>query len=713
MSNQLYRRLFGKPSPTAAPTGTAKLPSAPLRRFTYGQLRRATSDFAPSRKLGQGGFGPVFRGLLPSGREVAVKVMDSCGSLQGDREFHNELALAARLLPLPSPDRRSVVVPFGYCFDEGGGGGGGENTCLRWWKRKVKAATGDDSDSDDDGGLRRRGRVMLVYDLMHHGSVQDALLDRRCPELVLEWACRFAVAVDIARGLRFLHAVCDPPVVHGDIKPSNILLDSDLSAKIADFGLAHVLADDTPEDVATAAAAAVVVVDTIEPVEKKEKNKDLVVPLGGEEDAASSLVLMAETEESITTAGFEGTGAAPDATNGIVMAEKSPDIQDDEGIGKSLEGDELTSTSMDVASTSEANGGYDRMSVDSARETGASSSRKGAWKKSGGGGMFYGKTVFGGGGKDYVMEWIKSEIKERQERNWTAASKPDCSMRTVGRLDRKKVQRRSEWWSNLDEDGQIKKKKNRPAREWWREEFCEELTKKQEKKRTTSATSQTSTSGGDERHWWEKDENCALPPQRKKKKNWSRSNHGGKERGMDDLSGEIWTSGVGRRSSRDWAGGGEVPKSGGTVSSTPSMRGTVCYVAPEYGGGGPPSEKCDIYSFGVLLLVLISGRRPLQVIASPISEFERANLISWARHLARSRRLLDLVDPALREMDTDQVLLCIKVALLCIQRSPARRPSIVEIIGMLTGQSEPPHLPMEFSPSPPGGYSFKSRKKTR
>lgn len=189
-------------------------------------------------------------------------------------------------------------------------------------------------------------------------------------------------------------------------------------------------------------------------------------------------------------------------------------------------------------------------------------------------------------------------------------------------------------------------------------------------------------------------------------KSWSRRSSNG------NGSIDWWIDGV-RRSSRDWASGEFVPKSGGAVSSTPSMRGTVCYVAPEYGGGGPLSEKCDIYSFGVLLLVLISGRRPLQVTASPMSEFEKASLISWARHLARVGRLLDLVDPALRDVNRDQALRCITVALLCIQRSPSRRPSSEEVLEMLSGEGEPPNLPVEFSPSPPGGFRFRSRKKGR
>ncbi|KAK2650497.1 hypothetical protein Ddye_017986 [Dipteronia dyeriana] len=141
------------------------------------------------------------------------------------------------------------------------------------------------------------------------------------------------------------------------------------------------------------------------------------------------------------------------------------------------------------------------------------------------------------------------------------------------------------------------------------------------------------------------------------------------------------------------------------------MRGTVCYIAPEYGGGGLLSEKCDVYSFGVLILVLISGRRPLQVTASPMSEFERANLISWARQLAYNGKLLELVDTSIHSIDKDQALLCITIALLCLQRSPTKRPTMKEIVGMLSGEAEPPHLPFEFSPSPPSNFPFKSRKK--
>lgn len=96
-----------------------------------------------------------------------------------------------------------------------------------------------------------------------------------------------------------------------------------------------------------------------------------------------------------------------------------------------------------------------------------------------------------------------------------------------------------------------------------------------------------------------------------------------------------------------------------------------------------------------------------------MSEFERANLISWARQLACNGKLIDLVDPSIQSLDRDQAIVCITIALLCLQRSPAKRPTMKEIVGMLTGESDPPHLPFEFSPSPPSNIPFKSRKKPR
>ncbi|KAJ6400454.1 hypothetical protein OIU84_015994 [Salix udensis] len=489
------------------------------RYYSYSLLRRATSSFAPSNRLGHGGFGSVYKATLPNpNQHLAVKLMDQNGSLQGEREFHNERSIASCL------DCPNIVSLLGYSYS-------------------------------------RKKKLILVYELMENRSLQEALFDRKCEEL-MNWKVRFDLVIGVAKGLEYLHHFCNPPVIHGDIKPSNILLDSLFNAKIGDFGLARLKIEESNGV-----------------VEKKE---------GLGEDNGSIL----EETESV------GSGCGESGIIAVGGVERSPESF---GVGV-LDSDaspEMVSPEVEVDKGSVSEAGFDKMSDN-------------------GGGSESGRV------KDYVMEWIGSEInKERPKQEWNV--------------------------------GRIKKEKSRKPREWWKEEFCEELTKK--KKRGLD-----SSNSGD--LWWQKDDDLV---QERRKKRRSKGSRGSIDWWMDGFSGEFRH---GRRNSQDWASG-EIPKSGG-ISSTPSMRGTVCYIAPEYGGGGLLSEKCDVYSFGVLLLVVVSGRRPLQVTASPMSEFERANLISWARQLAYNGKLLDLVDPSILSLDKDQALLCITIGILCLQRSPSK-----------------------------------------
>ncbi|KAF7041906.1 hypothetical protein CFC21_051629 [Triticum aestivum] len=601
----------GRKRRAAAAAGARAQPApALLRRLSYQQLRRATGSFAAGSKLGQGGFGPVFRGALPrSGQPVAVKVMNAAGSLQGEREFHNELSLASHLVGSGHASTPSILLPFAYSLSA--------HPCRR--------------------------RMMLVYELMPNGSLQDALLGKRCPELVSEWPRRLAVARDVAAALHYLHFVVHPPVIHGDVKPSNVLLDSELRARLSDFGLARI---------------------------KSEEEDELDSGVLGD-NAVGNGNPGGGCHDDVSVAGESMTAVV---VNGEDGATKSP--EDDEGF--------TTASHAEAASTS----GCDKTSVGSGFNgrtcNGGGAAASGArsdwwWRQDNAAG------TGGGGVKDYVMEWIRSEIKkERPKTDWISGASTTTPTTSAE-----------------------KKKPKRRAREWWREEYAEELTKKQKRRAIAKSKSDAGVMTG--LQWWEKD--CDLEEKGRSRwrmmKSWSRRSSNGNGNSTIDW----WVDGV--RSSKDWASTEFVPKSGGAVSSTPSMRGTVCYVAPEYGGGGPLSEKCDMYSFGVLLLVLISGRRPLQVTASPMSEFEKASLISWARHLAHVGRLLDLVDSALLDVNRDQALLCITVALLCIQRSPTRRPSSEEVLEMLSGEGEPPHLPVEFSPSPPGGFPLRSRRKGR
>ncbi|XP_076928758.1 receptor-like serine/threonine-protein kinase At4g25390 [Bidens hawaiensis] len=615
---------------TIARKRTVPSDSKPPHKFSYAALRAATGSFSPTNRLGQGGFGSVYRGTLTNNLNVAVKVMDA-GSLQGEREFQNELLLAGKI----ESDR--VVSVIGFSSDQ------------------------------------KRRRMVLVYELMANGSLQDCLLHRKCPELK-EWKRRRSIAIDIAKGVEYLHHYCDPPIVHGDIKPSNILLDDNFNAKIGDLGLARLKSEDECR------------IDLNGKIEEGKCVGNSVI-----EDNGSVF----ETESIATTTVCDEVSVVPDNNQSpesfvtAPVAELSPE------------------TFIQSPRASPSDGNFDAVSVESGG--GGGSLKKNRRKKSVSGKDWWWKQDNGmsesGRVKDYVMEWIGSEIKkERPKSDWITTA-PSSSAGQLGKLvkpvkSEKKNRKRLDWWISLDDDKNVKKQKRRPAREWWKEEYCEELAKKKKKNKKKELSNHNNNDD-----WLAKDSDLYMD--RKKKRSRSRGgSRGSVDWWLDGFSGELWRT---RHTSHDSISG-DIPKSGG-ISSTPSMRGTVCYVAPEYSCGGDLSEKCDVYSFGVLLLVLIAGRRPLQVTGSPMSEFRKANLLSWARHLARAGKLQDLVDQSIEGLDREQVLVCIVSALLCLQKNPALRPSMKEVVATLSGELEPPPLPVEYSPSPPS--RFKSHRKVR
>jgi len=161
-------------------------------RFSYKDLHHATDGFSDKRLLGIGGFGRVYRGVLASKVEIAVKKV-AHGSRQGMREFVAEVVSIGRLR------HRNLVQLLGYC--------------------------------------RRKGELLLVYDYMPSGSLDRYLHDQSRPPL--SWAQRFRVIKGVASGLLYLHEDWEQVVVHRDIKASNVLLDKEMNGRLGDFGLAR------------------------------------------------------------------------------------------------------------------------------------------------------------------------------------------------------------------------------------------------------------------------------------------------------------------------------------------------------------------------------------------------------------------------------------------------------------------------------------------
>ncbi|KAI5408283.1 hypothetical protein KIW84_054202 [Lathyrus oleraceus] len=163
-----------------------------VRAFTYGELSSATNNFSSSAQVGQGGYGKVYKGIISDGTVVAIKRAQE-GSLQGEKEFLTEISLLSRL------HHRNLVSLVGYCDEE--------------------------------------GEQMLVYEYMPNGTLRDHLsVSSKEP---LTFITRLKIALGSAKGLMYLHNEADPPIFHRDVKASNILLDSKLSAKVADFGLSR------------------------------------------------------------------------------------------------------------------------------------------------------------------------------------------------------------------------------------------------------------------------------------------------------------------------------------------------------------------------------------------------------------------------------------------------------------------------------------------
>ncbi|KAL9153302.1 hypothetical protein ABFS82_10G039800 [Erythranthe guttata] len=164
--------------------------------FPLFEIEEATKNF--EKKIGSGGFGVVYYGILKDGREIAVKILTN-DSFQGKREFSNEVSLLSRI------HHRNLVQFLGYCQED--------------------------------------GKSILVYEFMHNGTLKEHLYGPLTHGRVINWIKRLEIAEDSAKGIEYLHTGCVPSIIHRDLKTSNILLDKNTRAKVSDFGLSKLAVD--------------------------------------------------------------------------------------------------------------------------------------------------------------------------------------------------------------------------------------------------------------------------------------------------------------------------------------------------------------------------------------------------------------------------------------------------------------------------------------
>ncbi|XP_031120106.1 probable leucine-rich repeat receptor-like protein kinase At5g49770 isoform X2 [Ipomoea triloba] len=160
--------------------------------FTFEEVVKCTNNF--SEAIGVGGFGNVYKGTLSNGQMVAIK-RSLQGSMQGPPEFKSEIELLSRV------HHKNVVGLVGFCFDQ--------------------------------------NEHVLIYEFMPNGTLRESLSGKS--GIKLDWMRRLTIALGAAKGLQYLHDLVNPPIIHRDIKTNNILLDENLNAKVADFGLSKSL----------------------------------------------------------------------------------------------------------------------------------------------------------------------------------------------------------------------------------------------------------------------------------------------------------------------------------------------------------------------------------------------------------------------------------------------------------------------------------------
>ncbi|KZV19484.1 receptor-like protein kinase-like [Dorcoceras hygrometricum] len=486
-----------------------------------------------------------------------------------------------------------------------------------------------------------KGKRLVVYEYMPNKSLQESLF--------------------VESGVSFLASECEPAVIHGDVKPSNVLLDSEFRAKLSDFGLSRMKLEE-------------------------EFGVDLYSQdLGKSQELWKSR----ELSDNLNAGGVAGEEVDFALALQASSLQTSGKIHHSDSRGCNVKGKELLS---------DHNGGddcdkfmpydYDLNDMDQSKDLASYDEDNNN--------VCVGMKQWG---KDWW--WRQDGSGELCSKDYEQANLDSCKTRDkFGEATVKPVKEHGIVYTNTVIENDERKgtemsqpvctTKNRKMHEWWKEERLRELDVKNHDQNMIQ----------ERRNKWLRVPHFGLGKSFhfRRKQKLGHEKHKVVNKHLEFSFREGWRKKKARSTASDMWSGDVFSHE---LSSTTSMRGTLCYVAPEFSGScGYLMEKADIYSLGVLILVIVSGRRPLHVLSSPMKP-EKANLVSWSRLLARSGSLLDLVDERLNgQYNKEQASLCVNLALSCIQKMPELRPDAGDIVKILNGEMELLPPPFDFSPSP-------------
>ncbi|KAK9275310.1 hypothetical protein L1049_022573 [Liquidambar formosana] len=650
------------------------------RIFTYKELHTATNGFSEDNKLGEGGFGSVYWGKTSDGLQIAVKKLKAMNS-KAEMEFAVEVEVLGRVV------HKNLLGLRGYC-----------------------------------AGADQR---LIVYDYMPNLSLLSHLHGQFAGEVQLDWKRRMKIAIGSAEGLLYLHHEVTPHIIHRDIKASNVLLDSDFEPLVADFGFAKLIPDGVshmttrvkgtlgylaPEyamwgkvsescDVYSFGILLLEILTGRKPIEKLPGGVKRTIT-----EWAEPLIIKGRFKD-LADPKLRGNFDEKQLRHGINIAslcvqsepEKRPNMKEVVSLLKNEPKAKVMQMRIESVKY-----GEDLMALDQASDD--DDDKTGAFDESNGYGVFGAMEV-----QKMHDPYGRHGDRRTAKRNtpWRIFTYKELHTATNGFSEDSKLGEGGfgrMYWGKTSDGLQIAVKKLEPMNSKAEMEFAVELEVLGRVVHKNLLGLRGYCAGTDHRLIvYNYIPNLSLLSHLHGKfagevqLDWKRRMKIaiGSAEALLYLHHEVTPHIIHRNIKAsnvlldsdfeplvaDFGFAKLIPD--GVSHVTTSVKGTLGYLAPEYAMWGKVSKSCDVYSFGILLLEILTGRKPIEKLPGGV----KRTITEWAEPLIVNGRFKDLADPKLRgNFDENQLKRAINIVALCAQSEPEKRPNMEEVVSLLKNE---------------------------